>query len=126
MAKNLFVAGLDYSVTDDQLQELFSQFGTVASAKVIIDRDMNRSKGFGFVEMGSNEEAMAAISALNETDFQGRTLLVKEARPKGEQTNNRYSNNSNSGNGNSRGGGRFGNDKRKGTGFNKRNNRPSW
>ena len=121
MAKNLFVAGLDYSVTDDQLQELFSQFGTVASAKVIIDRDMNRSKGFGFVEMGSNEEAMAAISALNETDFQGRTLLVKEARPKGEQTNNRYSNNSNS-----RGGGRFGNDKRKGTGFNKRNNRPSW
>lgn len=115
MAKNLFVAGLDYSVTDDQLQELFSQFGTVASAKVIIDRDMNRSKGFGFVEMGSNEEAMAAISALNETDFQGRTLLVKEARPKGDQPNNRFNNNRG---GNNSGGRKFDN-KRGGNGGNR-------
>lgn len=93
MAKNLFVAGLDYSVTDDQLHELFSQFGTVESAKVIMDRETDRSKGFGFVEMSSKEEAINATQALDQTDFQGRTLMVKEARPKGEQSNNRFNNN---------------------------------
>ena len=107
MAKNLFVAGLDYSVTDDQMQELFSQFGTVASAKVIMDHDTGRSKGFGFVEMGSNEEAMAAITALNETEFQGRTLMVKEARPKGDRpSGDRFNNGGGGGFGNKPGGGR--------------------
>lgn len=106
MAKNLFVAGLDYSVTDDQMQELFSQFGSVASAKVIMDHDTGRSKGFGFVEMGSNEEAMAAITALNETEFQGRTLMVKEARPKGDRpSGDRFNSNGGGGFGNRPGGG---------------------
>lgn len=116
MAKNLFVAGLDYSVTDDQLHELFSQSGTVVSAKVIFDRDTNRSKGFGFVEMSSNEEAMNAITNLNETEFQGRTMMVKEARPKGEQSNNRFSNNKGGGN-------RYGNNDRRGGGTNRFNRR---
>ncbi|MFQ5929649.1 MAG: RNA recognition motif domain-containing protein [Acidobacteriota bacterium] len=77
----LFVAGLDYSVTDDRLQEIFSAHGTVESAKVITDRMSGRSRGFGFVEMSSQSEAQEAIKNLNGTELEGRTLTVNEARP---------------------------------------------
>lgn len=81
MATKLFVGSLAYSVTDDQLEEAFAGIGNVVSAKVIIDRDTNRSKGFGFVEMSTDEEAQAAIKALNGKDLGGRPMVVNEARP---------------------------------------------
>ena len=82
MGNKLYVGNLSYNVGDSELQELFSTFGTVSSAKVITDRDTGRSKGFGFVEMGSSEEANAAISALNGKEIDGRALTVNEAKPK--------------------------------------------
>lgn len=82
MARKLFVGSLDYSITDQQLQDLFAEIGTVESAKVILDRETNRSRGFGFVEMSSDEEAQAAIDKLNGQEFSGRTLVVNEARAK--------------------------------------------
>lgn len=82
MGKKLYVGNLGYSVTDADLQQLFAAHGTVESAQVINDRDSGRSKGFGFVEMGSNDEAQAAISALNGTQHDGRALTVNEAKPK--------------------------------------------
>ncbi len=81
MNNKLYVGGLPYSVTDGQLQELFSAHGTVESAKVITDKFTGRSRGFGFVEMASGSEAQAAISALNGTDYEGRSLVVNEAKP---------------------------------------------
>lgn len=84
----LFVGSLPWSVTDDQLNELFAQVGTVESAKVIIDRDTNRSKGFGFVEMSSPEEAQAAIDQINGKEIDGRTITVNEARPQERRENN--------------------------------------
>ncbi|MFW5703556.1 MAG: RNA recognition motif domain-containing protein [Patescibacteria group bacterium] len=84
MAKKLFVAGLAYSVTEEQLADLFSEHGTVESVKLIIDHDNGRSKGFGFVEMGSEQEGSQVIDALNDQQYEGRALIVKEARPKGE------------------------------------------
>jgi RNA recognition motif-containing protein len=82
MATKLFVGSLPYSVTDDQLEEFFASVGTVQSAKVIIDRDTNRSKGFGFVEMSTEEEAQEAVKQLNNKEMDGRTIVVTEARPK--------------------------------------------
>ena len=82
MNQKLYVGNLSYSTTDQELQELFAQHGTVQSANVVTDRYTGRSRGFGFVEMGSGEEAQQAIEALNGTDFQGRNLVVNEARPK--------------------------------------------
>ena len=79
---NIFVAKLNYATSDDTLLEAFQQFGEVSSAKIIMDRETQRSKGFGFVEMPHEEEAEQAIMALNETDLDGRTIIVKEARPK--------------------------------------------
>jgi RNA recognition motif-containing protein len=84
MGKKLYVGNLTYGVTDSDLQELFAAHGTVQSAQVIMDRDTGRSKGFGFVEMGSDQEAQAAISALNGKDSNGRALTVNEAKPKTE------------------------------------------
>jgi RNA recognition motif-containing protein len=84
MGNKLYVGNLAYSVDDSALQQLFAGFGTVASAKVIMDRDSGRSKGFGFVEMGSDQEAQAAISAMNGKEVEGRALTVNEARPKPE------------------------------------------
>jgi RNA recognition motif-containing protein len=84
MGKKLYVGNLAYSVTDSTLEQMFSAHGTVQSAQVIMDRDTGRSKGFGFVEMGSDSEAQAAISALNGAEKDGRTLTVNEARPKTE------------------------------------------
>lgn len=82
MARKLFVGSLDYGVTDQQLNDLFSEYGTVESAKVIVDRETNRSRGFGFVEFSNDEEAKAAMEALNGEEHQGRTLVVNEARAK--------------------------------------------
>lgn len=82
MATKLYVGNLPYSVTGDKLNELFSQYGTVVSADVITDRDSGRSKGFGFVEMGSEDEARAAIDGMNGMDVDGRQLTVNEARPR--------------------------------------------
>jgi RNA recognition motif-containing protein len=82
MATNLFVGSLSWNVTDDQLKEFFSAVGTVASAKVITDRDSGRSKGFGFVEMSSDEEAQKAVKELNGKDLDGRAVNVSEARPR--------------------------------------------
>ncbi|OGL46379.1 MAG: RNA-binding protein [Candidatus Schekmanbacteria bacterium RBG_16_38_11] len=81
MGKKLYVGSLPYSVSEGQLTELFSQHGAVESAKVISDKYTNQSKGFGFVEMKSDEDAQKAISALNETQFEGRKIVVNEARP---------------------------------------------
>jgi RNA recognition motif-containing protein len=82
MATKLFVGSLSWGVTDDQLKEFFSAVGTVESANVITDRDTNRSKGFGFVEMSSDEEAKKAISELNGKELDGRPVTVNEARPR--------------------------------------------
>lgn len=81
MATKLFVGSLPYSTTDDDLKALFAEFGEVISAKVIIDRDTNRSKGFGFVEFDDDAAAKAAIDKLNNSEIGGRTIVVNEARP---------------------------------------------
>ena len=82
MGKNLYVGNLSYGVTDETLEGLFGEHGTVESAKVIMDRDSGRSKGFGFVEMSNDEEAQAAIDALDGMDHEGRTIKVNEAKPR--------------------------------------------
>jgi RNA recognition motif-containing protein len=87
MGKKLYVGNLPFSADDTSLQEIFAQAGTVESAKVITDRDSGRSKGFGFVEMSSDEEATAAISKFNGTDVDGRTITVSEARPMAPREN---------------------------------------
>lgn len=81
MASKLYIGGLAYSVTEDELKKLFSEHGTVVSATVIKDRDSGQSKGFGFVEMTTNEEAQSAIKELNGKDVNGRAINVNEARP---------------------------------------------
>ena len=81
MNLKLYVGNLDYGVTGDQLGELFGQAGKVVSAVVITDRQSGRSKGFGFVEFGTEEEAKKAIEMFSEKDFQGRKMIVNEARP---------------------------------------------
>ena len=86
MAKKLYVGNLSYDVTDSDLQTLFSPHGAVQSAQVIMDRDTGRSKGFGFVEMNNNDEAQAAIKALNGQESNGRALTVNEARPREERS----------------------------------------
>ncbi|MFM2364260.1 MAG: hypothetical protein RLZZ316_3162 [Bacteroidota bacterium] len=78
----LFVAKLNYSTSSDTLKEVFEQFGEVASANVIIDRETGRSKGFAFVEMKDDDAANAAISGLDNTDLDGRTIVVKKAEPR--------------------------------------------
>lgn len=86
MGKKLYVGNLSYSVTDAELQSLFSTHGQIQSAQVIMDRDTGRSKGFGFVEMSNDEEARAAIQALNGKDEGGRSLTVSEAKPRENRT----------------------------------------
>jgi len=81
MSNKIYVGGLPYSTTDGQLQEIFSAHGNVESARVITDKFTGRSRGFGFVEMSSDDEAKKAIEALNGTELEGRTLTVNEARP---------------------------------------------
>lgn len=99
MATKLYVGNLTYGVTSTDLESLFTPHGTVQSAQVIMDRDTGRSKGFGFVEMGSSTEATAAINALNGKESGGRALTVNEARPREDRGGSRG--------GNSRSGGRY-------------------
>jgi len=82
VGNKLYVGNLAYSVRDESLHQAFSQFGTVTSAKVMMDRDTGRSKGFGFVEMGSDAEAQAAINGMNGQPLEGRAVVVNEARPR--------------------------------------------
>lgn len=86
MTNKLFVAGLPYSITDSALEEHFSKVGKVLSAKVIVDRYSGQSKGFGFVEMSTEEEAKKAMSEINNTMFENRTIIVKEALPQENRT----------------------------------------
>ena len=86
MNNKLYVGGLPYSVTDARLQEIFSAHGTVESARVIADKFTGQSRGFGFVEMSSDQEAERATTALNGTDFEGRNIVVSEARPQQQRT----------------------------------------
>lgn len=88
MAKKIYVGNMSYSTTEEQLEELFGQYGTVQTVNIIMDRQTNRSKGFGFVEMEEENAAEAAISALNNTDFNGRTIKVNEARDARPRRNN--------------------------------------
>ncbi len=89
MALKMYVGNLAYSTTNDSLAQIFSEYGEVASATVIMDRDTGRSKGFGFVEMSNQQEAQAAISGLNGKDVGGRQLTVNEARPREERGGSR-------------------------------------
>jgi RNA recognition motif-containing protein len=86
MGKKLYVGNLSYQVDSSELEQLFGAHGQVVSAQIINDRDTGRSKGFGFVEMSSDQEAQAAITALNGQDHQGRALTVNEARPREERS----------------------------------------
>jgi RNA recognition motif-containing protein len=85
VGNKLYVGNLAYSVRDDSLMQAFSSFGTVTSAKVMMDRETGRSKGFGFVEMGSDAEAQAAINGMNGQSLEGRAVVVNEARPREER-----------------------------------------
>lgn len=118
---NLFVAKLNSSITGDNLLELFSVFGEVASAKVIMDRETGNSKGYGFVEMPNDEEANAAIAGLNDTEVEGNQIVVKEANPPQERPRRDF--NRGGGGGYNRGGGggynRGGGDRRGGGGYNR-------
>lgn len=114
MATKLFVGGLSYNTTDASLEEFFAAIGKVLSAKVIVDRDTNRSKGFGFVEMSSEEEAQAAVAQLNGKELDGRQIAVNEARPQENRERRPFSGGGNGGNrsggfrgGNDRGGNRY-------------------
>jgi len=88
---NIYVSNLSFHTSEADLKDLFSKFGAVTSAKIILDRETNRSRGFAFVEMPSTEEANAAISGLNQKEIQGRPLSVSLAREKEGQSNNRNS-----------------------------------
>lgn len=106
MGKKLYVGNLTFSVTESDLEALFSQFGTVQSAQLIVDRDTNRPRGFGFVEMSSDAEAQAAIDALNGQEHQGRNLTVNEAKAREDR-----------GDGGRRGGGGYDGGRRGGGGY---------
>ncbi len=107
MAKKLYVGGLSYDTTEDGLNKAFAQAGTVESVAIITDRMSGRSKGFGFVEMSSDEEAQAAIEMWNGKELDGRTLTVNEARPREERPRNSF----NRGGGRDFGGGNRNNDR---------------
>ena len=85
MGNKLYVGNLSYNIRDDELQQAFAQYGSVSSAKVMMDRETGRSKGFGFVEMGSDAEAQAAINGMNGQALDGRAIVVNEARPREER-----------------------------------------
>lgn len=113
MSKKLYVGGLSYGTTEDSLASLFTQAGTVESARIITDRDTGRAKGFGFVEMSTDDEAQNAINMFNGMEFEGRSISVNEARPQTERPPRRdggggggYGNRNSYGN-NRRGGGRY-------------------
>ncbi len=95
---NIFVAKLDYDTQEADLRNAFEAYGEVDSVKIIIDKFTNRSKGFGFVEMNNNEEALAAIEGLNESELDGRRIVVKKSQPKSSPRQNRGGYNRNYGN----------------------------
>ena len=110
---NIYVANLNYQVSDDDLRELFTPYGTVTSAKIINDHTTGRSRGFGFVEMADKNEALKAIDELNETTIDGKVISVNEARPKSDKPRSNYGdNNRGGGGGGNRGGGGYGSDRR--------------
>lgn len=116
MGNKLYVGNLAYSVRDESLQEAFGQFGTVTSAKVMMDRETGRSKGFGFVEMGSDAEAQAAINGMNGQALEGRAIVVNEARPREERPGGFGGGGGRSGGGGFGGGGGYGGGGRSGGG----------
>ncbi|WP_294480537.1 RNA-binding protein [uncultured Bacteroides sp.] len=97
---NIYVSNLNYRTESDSLQQLFEQYGEVSSANIIMDRETGRSRGFGFIDMPNDAEGQAAIDALNETDFEGKTINVTVARPREERSSGGY-------NGGNRGGGGY-------------------
>lgn len=115
MAKKLYVGNLPFSATEQELESKFSALGTVDSAKIIMDRDSGRSKGFGFVEMADDDAAMKAIDALNGQDFSGRAMIVSEARPQAPRESRGFGGGGGGGGrgygGGGGGGGRGGNDR---------------
>ena len=115
MGNKLYVGNLAYGVRDDGLLQAFAQFGTVTSAKVMMDRDTGRSKGFGFVEMGSDAEAQAAINGMNGQPLEGRAVVVNEARPREERPGG-YGGGRSGGGGYGGGGGGYGGGGRSGGG----------
>lgn len=94
---NIYVANIPFKASDDELKELFLEYGEVISAKIIFDKLTKRSRGFGFVEMGNDDEARQAMEALNGKDFMGKKLVVNEARPRTERPDNRQYGNDNRG-----------------------------
>jgi RNA recognition motif-containing protein len=104
MGKKIYVGNLSYQLTDASLRELFEAFGAVESVQVILDRDTGRSKGFGFVEMATEEEAQAAIAGMSGKEVEGRTLTVNEARPREDRSGGRGSYGGGGGRGGSEGG----------------------
>lgn len=101
---NIFIAGLSYKVNDADLSNLFEEYGTITTAKVIVDRESGRSKGYGFVEMEDEEAANKAIAELNGAEYDGRTISVSEAKPRQERPRREFNNNRGGGYG---GGGGF-------------------
>ena len=97
---NIYITGLNYSINDADLNDLFAEYGEVVSAKVIMDRETGRSKGYGFVEMAEDEAGNKAIEALNGAEVDGKTLSVSVARPKTEGPRRSYNNNGGGGYGN--------------------------
>ena len=126
---NIYVGNLAYSLQDDELQEIFAEYGAVVSAKIIIDKMTNKSKGFGFVEMSNDDEARNAIEHLNQAELEGRTLIVNEARERTErpvgQREFRPRDNNRSYGGGGGGGGYSGGGGGGGGGYNRDNNRNS-
>jgi cold-inducible RNA-binding protein len=108
MAKKLYVGNLSYDTNDGALQQMFAAYGSVQSAQIVMDRDTGRSKGFGFVEMSSDQEAQAAITGLNGKEFNGRALTVNEARPREDRGGGRSGGGGGRGYGGGGGGGRSG------------------
>lgn len=100
MAFKVFVGGLPFSTTDDELREAFAVHGEVVSARVVTDRETGRSKGFGFVEMADETAGKAALNALNNSDFGGRTIKVDEARPREDRPQRDFNGGGNRGGGN--------------------------
>lgn len=91
MTVNIYVGNLSYRVNDDELRNFFEQFGEVSSAKVVMDRETGRSRGFGFVEMANDDEGKVAVEKANEKELQGRQLKVNEARPREEKPRRNFS-----------------------------------
>ena len=106
MGKKLYVGNLSYETTNESLEQMFAAYGSVQSAQIVMDRETGRSKGFGFVEMGSDQEAQAAINGLNGKEVGGRSLTVNEARPREDRGGGRggYGGGGRSGGGRGRGG----------------------